>query len=321
MRFPVGSSRINALVARVASRQTAAFIRSETVDMPGRRSFLKAAGGAALLMGAAPLLAKRAGGSGSRIENAPDIAALEAASGGRLGVHLLHPARRPAMAHREDEAFPTASTIKFALSAAVLARADAGALSLDDRIPVRAEDVRAGAPVTGRHAGKDMTVRDICRGCMVWSDNPGVDLLLPLVGGEAGLEAFLRQHGDADTVPRGIRAGASTTTPRAMTHNLRRFVLEEGALSRPSRLQLADWLIENRTGDARIRAGMPAGWRVGDKTGGMQNVSNDIAVLWPLTDGAPWLLALYLRESPLEASDRDAVLRRATELAAVHLQG
>lgn len=286
--------------------------------MHGRRSFLKTTGGVALLTAAAPLIVRAANADTSALQAAADPAALEAASGGRLGLYLAHPTHGVVMAHRAREAFPTASTIKFALSAAVLAQADVGALSLDDRIPVREQDVRSGAPVSGRHVGKDITVRDLCRGSMVWSDNPAVNLLLPLVGGEAGLEAFLRRHGDADTNPHRIAEGASTTTPQAMAHNLRRFVLED-ALSRPSRLQLADWLIENRTGDARIRAGMPQGWRVGDKTGGMQGVSNDIAILWPLGGGDPWVLTLYLRDSSLDAAGRDAVLRRATELAAVHL--
>lgn len=286
--------------------------------MYGRRHFLKTAAGTALATAVVPLIARAADAATSAVEAAVNAAALEAASGGRLGICLVRPGHRQVMAHRAREAFPTASTIKFALSAAVLAKSDAGALSLDDRIPVREQDIRSGAPVSGRHVGKDITVRDLCRGSMVWSDNPAVNLLLPLVGGEAGLQAFLREHGDTDTDPRGISEGRSTTTPLAMAHNLRRFVLND-ALSRSSRLQLADWLIENRTGDARIRAGVPEGWRVGDKTGGMQGVSNDIAILWPLRGGAPWVLTLYLRDSPLDAAGRNAVLRRATELAAVHL--
>ncbi|MCR6663539.1 MAG: class A beta-lactamase [Luteimonas sp.] len=291
--------------------------------MQSRRSFLSLASGAALAAAASPLLARAADPSASvgakaAIDGASDLASLERASGGRLGVCLLHPQRGQVMAHRETESFPTASTIKFLLCAAVLAKVDAGELSLDRRIPVRAEDMRFGASVTGRHVGKDMTVRDMCRGIMVWSDNPGVALLLPFVGGEAGFEAFLRDHGDDSTVPREIMDGRSTTSPGAMARNLKRFVLED-TLSTASRLQLADWLIENRTGDARIRAGMPEGWRVGDKTGGMSGVSNDIAVLWPLAGGTPWLLSLYLKDSPLDGSQREDVLRRATQLAASRL--
>lgn len=291
--------------------------------MQSRRSFLSLAGGAALAAAASPLLAQAGDGlahsdAGAAIDSAADLAALERASGGKLGVSLLHPQRGQVLAHREAESFPTASTIKFLLSAAVLARVDAGEVSLDQRIPVRAEDMRSGASVTGRHVGKDMTVRDMCRGIMVWSDNPGVALLLPLVGGEAGFEAFLREHGDDSTVPSDIMEGRSTTSPGAMARNLERFVLDD-TLSTASRQQLADWLIENRTGDARVRAGMPEGWRVGDKTGGMAGVSNDIAVLWPLAGGTPWLLSLYLKESSLEGALRDTVLRRATQLAASRL--
>lgn len=292
--------------------------------MRTRRSFIRSTGALAL---AAALPAFAGAGSGrdaTRIGDADSFAALEAASLGRLGVCLWHPGRGQVVGHREQEAFPTASTIKFLLCAAVLAQADAGALSLDRRIPVREQDLRPGAPVTGRHVGKDMTVRDLCRGAMVWSDNPAVGLLLPLVGGEAGFQRFLRAHGDAATQVHLSGAGGgrpdavSTTSPLAMARNLQRFVLEP-TLSDPARLQLADWLIENRTGDARIRAGMPAGWRIGDKTGGMTGVSNDIAVLWPLDGGSPWLLAIYLQGSSLDAAGRDDVLRQATVLAAAQL--
>ena len=286
--------------------------------MHTRRALLKSMGGLVVAGAAARLFAGGAARALPAVDAARDLASLEVASGGRLGVCLLHPARGQVVGHREREAFPTASTIKFPLCAAVMAQADTGALSLDQRIAVREQDMRPGASVTGRHVGKDVTVRDLCRGSMVWSDNPAVGLLLPLVGGEAGLQGFLREHGDRDTDPARSREGGSTTSPRAMAGNLDRFVLGD-ALSVPSRLQLADWLIENRTGDARIRAGIPPSWRVGDKTGGMAGVSNDVAVLWPLHGGTPWLLSLYLAASPLDAAARDAVLRRATELIVPHL--
>jgi beta-lactamase class A len=54
-----------------------------------------------------------------------------------------------------------------------------------------------------------------------------------------------------------------------------------------SRQQLADWLIDNQTGDACLRAGLGKRWRVGDKTGSNgDDARNDIAVLWPHAGGA-----------------------------------
>ena len=296
--------------------------------MASRRALLKLAGLSALSLPMAVLpAAARAAGPGASadaIAAAPDLAALEAASGGRLGVALLRdgdPAVR--VGHRVDARFPMASTFKFLLASAVLARVDRGALSLDQRLVVRDADMLEHAPVTGRHVGRDLTVRDLCQATMVWSDNPAANLLLPLVDGPAGLTAFLRAAGDTVTICARnepevnlFAAGdpRDTTTPLAMAGNLQRFVLGD-VLSPASRLQLTDWLIGNRTGDARIRAGAPAGWRVGDKTGGASGVSNDIAVLWPADGGRPWLLGCYLQGSALDGAARDAVLRRASELA------
>lgn len=314
--------RFFALVAAVRRAKNLRFPPME-MRMSSRRSFLKLAGMAALSAPAAPLLAQAAAAPPPAIAAATDLAALEAASGGRLGVALLRAGDgAPRLAHREGERFPMASTFKFLLAAAVLARADAGALSLDRRLPVRAADLLAHAPATGRHVGRDLTVRDLCRGTMVWSDNPAANLLLPLVGGPEGLTAFLREHGDTVTEcaryePEVNRFAPGdprdTSTPVAMAANLQRFALGD-ALAPASRAQLADWLIDNRTGDGRIRAGVPTDWRVGDKTGGTRGVSNDIALLWP-PGGTPWLLACYLQGSPLPAEARDDVLRRAAELA------
>lgn len=260
---------------------------------------------------------------------AADFAALEKASGGRLGVCLWNPGSGARYGHRMDERFPMCSTVKFPLSAAVLQDADAGQLSLDQRVPVQQSDILDHSPFTGRHVGKSMTVRDLCRATMIVSDNAAANLLLPLIGGPAGLTTFLRQHGDRVTVsarnePELNRFAAGdprdTTSPAAMAGNLQRFLLGD-VLKDASRQQLADWLIDNQTGDARLRAGLPQGWRVGDKTGSNgRDTTNDIAVLWPLAGGTPWLLVSYLQGSPLDDGGRNDILRQVGALAGARLR-
>jgi beta-lactamase class A len=90
------------------------------------------------------------------------------------------------------------------------------------------------------------------------------------------------------------------------------------ALSAPSRGQLAAWLVANKTGDKRLRAGVPGGWRVGDKTGtGENNATNDVAVLWPPEGRAPIVVAAYHAESRgASADERNAVLAEVGRLAA-----
>lgn len=296
--------------------------------MFARRQFLKFGGAALASAVALPALAQMTAATVAT-PTARDFAALEAESGGRLGVCLWHPASGARYGHRMDERFPMCSTFKFLLSAAVLHRADHGQLSLDQRVPVRASDILDHSPGTERHVGKDMTVRDLCRTTMVTSDNAAANLLLPLVGEPAGLTAFLRAQGDAITVTARYEPEANrfaigdprdTTSPAAMAGNLQRFVLGD-VLSVASRQQLADWLIDNETGDKRLRAGLPQGWRVGDKTGSNgKDATNDVAVLWPEAGGTPWLLASFLQGSTLDDDGRSGILRRVGELAGVRLR-
>ena len=291
--------------------------------MIDRRQFLALGGAACAGIAAVPLLARAVSAPA-----AAGFAALEAESGGRLGVCLWHPASGARFGQRMDERFPMCSTFKFLLAAAVLERAGRGALSLDQRVPVRAADLLAHSPVTARHVGKDLGVRDLCRATLTTSDNAAANLLLPLVGGPAGLTAFLRAQGDAVTLAARYEPDANrfamddprdTTSPAAMAGNLQRFVLGD-ALALAGRRQLADWLIDNETGDARLRAGLPPGWRVGDKTGSNgRDTSNDIAVLWPRRGGTPWVLAAFLQGSTLDDAGRDGILSRVGERAAAHL--
>ena len=103
-----------------------------------------------------------------------------------------------------------------------------------------------------------------------------------------------------------------TTTPAAMAANIRALVLGD-ALSAPSREQLRRWLIANKTGDTALRAGVPAGWTVGDKTGtGERGTSNDVGVIWP-PGRAPIVVTVYLTEANATAiaARRRSSIRRA----------
>ncbi|MFY0183197.1 class A beta-lactamase [Stenotrophomonas maltophilia] len=292
--------------------------------MIARRQFLQWTGAAAASALAATAFAKTALPSPKPAVAAKDFAALEAASGGRLGVTLLNTGTGWRTGNRQDERFPMCSTFKFVLSAAVLHLADQGRLLLDQRVPVRQQDMLSHAPVTTRHIGKDMTVRDLCRATMITSDNPAANLLLGRVGGPAGVTAFLRANGDAVTrndrlEPEMNRFAPGdprdTTSPAAMAASLQRFVLGD-VLKPASKQQLADWLIDNETGDARLRAGLSKAWRVGDKTGSNgEDTTNDIAILWPLAGGAPWVLTSYLQGATVDDAGRNDVLRQVAVIA------
>jgi len=228
------------------------------------------------------------------------LAELERAQGGRLGVAALNLATGARIGHRADERFLLCSTFKALAAALVLARVDRKEERLDRRIVFSEKDVVATASdVTKRRVGgAGMTVAELCDAAVTYSDNTAGNLLLASFGGPAGLTAFLRSTGDQvtrlDRREPELNAYAApgdprdTTTPAAMLETLRRLLFGD-VLSSPSRHQLAAWLVTNKTGDARLRAGFPAGWLVGDKTGTGGNPeasTNDVAVAWTPDRGA-----------------------------------
>ncbi|AWH47300.1 L2 family extended-spectrum class A beta-lactamase [Stenotrophomonas sp. ZAC14A_NAIMI4_1] len=296
--------------------------------MHARRRFLQFSGAALASSLLAPALARAAAAVPAvpaAIANAADFGALEKASGGRLGVTVLDTGSgRRIAGHRQDERFPMCSTFKSMLVAHVLHLADAGRVSLDTRVPIAEKDLLSYAPVARRHVGKDLSVRDLCRGTLTTSDNTAANLLLGVNGGPPALTAFLRAQGDAVTrndryEPEMNRFAKGdprdTTSPAAMAASLARFAVGNG-LSAASRLQFADWLIDNQTGDACLRAGLGKRWRVGDKTGSNgEDTRNDIAVLWPRAGGAPWVVTAYLQGASVDDDQRAAVLARVGALA------
>ena len=245
------------------------------------------------------------------------FARIETESGGRLGVAVLDTQTGMQAGHRADERFPMCSTFKWLAAAAILRNVDAGAERLERRVRFDAKDLVTYSPVTEKHIADGMTVAELCDAAVTLSDNTAGNLLLAAFGGPAGLTAFAHLLGDAVTRLDRIepelneaRPGdpRDTTSPAAMTANLRALVLGE-ALSTPSRAQLTAWLIANKTGDTRLRARLPAGWRTGDKTGvGQNGTNNDVGVIWP-PGRAPVIVSAYLTgAAAVPAAQHDAAI-------------
>jgi beta-lactamase class A len=248
---------------------------------------------------------------------AGDLARIEGTSGGRLGVAVLDTGSGEQVGHRADERFPMCSTFKLLAAAAVLARVDAGKEQLDRRIRFASHEVVVNSLLTkDRAGGGGMSLEALCEAAMIVSDNTAGNLILATLGGPAGLTAYARSLGD--TVTRLDRTEPDlnealpgdprdTTSLAAMLSNLRTLVLGN-VLSPRSKERLTAWLIGNKTGDTRLRAGLPTAWRVGDKTGaGERGTTNDVGIVWP-PGRKPVLVAIYLTGTPAEAAQRNATL-------------
>lgn len=287
-----------------------------------RRALLRTAASVAVA-GVCPVVPTRAAGT----DVAASLAALETASGGRLGVAALDTASGAVAGCRIDERFAFCSTFKVLAAAAILKRSMAEPGLLEHRIVYSAADLVPYSPVTRGRAGDGMTVADICAAALQMSDNTAANLMLRLLGGPAAVTSFARAIGDdmfrLDREETALNAAVpgdprDTSTPRAMMADLQGLTLGH-LLGAAERDKLVAWMRGATTGANRIRAGVPAGWTVADKTGtGDYGSTNDIAVIWP-PGRPPIVLAIYFTQADKDATPREDVVAQASRIVVAGL--
>ncbi|UUC95894.1 MULTISPECIES: class A beta-lactamase [Comamonas] len=253
-----------------------------------------------------------------------ELAALEIQSRGRLGLYVLDTVSGAEAGWRGDERFPMCSTFKTLLAARVLYLAQRDEIRLWRKLYYSPSEVVAWSPISEKRAGANggMTVQELCEAMVLVSDNTAANVLLEASGGPVALTQWLRELGDGITrldrnepslntaLPGDER---DTTTPQAMLQSLQKLLLGD-VLEGYARALLQQWLVDSRTGDKRVRAGMPADWKVGGKTGsGERGTACDTLIVWPTEQSAPLLVTAYLTGSQLDGAGREAVLARAGE--------
>jgi len=248
----------------------------------------------------------------------------------RLGVVLHDLGSGRIWAHKADQRFPMCSTFKALAGAAILARVDRGEEDLARRVVFQASDLVTYSPITKEHVGGDgMPIGEICAAAITTSDNTAGNLMLKALGGPEGLTRFLRSIGDAtsrldrwETELNEAKPGdpRDTTTPAALTATLQALALGT-ALTPKSRDVLVGWLVANKTGDAKVRAGVPKDWRVGDKTGaGEYGTNNDTGIIWP-PNRRPILFTILTTETTASVADKNAGMAHIARALAGVLAG
>ncbi len=253
----------------------------------------------------------------------PSFSELESSFGGRLGICAIDTASDRQICHRADERFPMCSTFKAVLAGAVLARDAGTGTFMQEHVRYTKKDLVNYSPVTKQHVSRGMTVAELCKAAIRHSDNTAANLLMKLLGGPPAVTAFARSIGDREfrldrwetelnsAIPGDPR---DTTTPAAMAGSLRSMVLGN-VLPNLGKMQMRNWLCGHATGVKRIRAGAPADWLVGDKTGtGAYGTTNDIAVLWP-PKHEPIVLAVFYTQQENAAMPKDEIIERASRVA------
>jgi beta-lactamase class A len=250
------------------------------------------------------------------------LAQLERTLAGRLGVFALNTANGTQLSYDANEYFPMCSTFKVMLASAILKHSTQSDGLMQQRIKYQQSDLVTYSPITKQHIEDGMTVTALCAAAIQYSDNTASNLLMKILGGPGAVTTFARSIGDRQfqldrwetalnsSIPGDRR---DTSTPNAIASSLQRLAFGD-ALEPRLQLQLRVWLQGNTTGAARIRAGVPADWQVGDKTGtGDYGTANDIGLLWP-PRRAPVVVAIYTTQGEKDAKARNDVIASAARI-------
>lgn len=312
---------------------------------------------AALLVSCLPVAARAAGPVPS-LE--AELGRIAAASGGTLGVKVLHLESGTTAGLNASSRFPMASVYKLPIAVVVLAKVDAGELTLAQEVEVRpGEHRRTASRVDPFTPGKRYAVGTLLDDMLTASGNTACDVLLRVLGGPGAVDAWLAAHGFpgidvsltelqmaavssgvADRVKAGEcdhacldaivarepkqkveaaeRAFDSDPRNSAAPDDLARFVvaLRTGELLSPaSTAAVLDAMRRCATGDRRIRALLPKGTLVWDKTGTIGRGANDIGLV-ELPGGKGTLaVAVLLKGSTKPYAERERAIARAAKAA------
>lgn len=295
--------------------------------MATRRGILisSVAAGAFLAMPAGANIASR------RLDAAEQLRKLEA-SHARLGVCFLDTATGEVTGNRMTEHFAMCSTFKLALVSAYLRESDHGRMDLEEILAYREADLLDWAPVTRRNLSRGgLSIAVLAQAAQQMSDGTAANLLIRRLGGPAAVTARIREMGDNVTrldryePDLGLVLSADlrdTTSPMAMAQLVQRITTGD-ILQRSSRDRLLGWMQNTNTGPHRLRAGLPAEWRSGNKTGtgrveGTTNKCNDVAITFP-PGRSPIVIAAYFDSGEYTAQTErrhEAVLAEVGTIAA-----
>ena len=247
---------------------------------------------------------------------AKDIEQIENEYNTKVGIYGINTENGKVYEHNADERFAFASTYK-AIASGILLNKVAPS-ELNKKVEINESEIVANSPVTEQYIGKTMSLKALIKASMLQSDNTANNKIMQELGGVNGLKHELVQLGDDVSEPQRLEpelnyfdpnSKADTTTPRAAAQTLNS-ILTSNEMNESNLSLLKQTMIENKTGDTLIKAGMPNSYTVGDKSGQALTYAtrNDLAFIYPKGQDKPIILAIYSKQDQKDAKPNDKVI-------------
>jgi beta-lactamase class A len=255
-----------------------------------------------------------------------DIARIAAQAHGRVGVACSLPGKRLDCNLHAADAFPMQSVYKLPIAMAMLHAIEQGRFTLDQKIrflptdrisPDQYSQLQQEHP----HGNADVPIADLLRLAVSNSDGVASDLLVRILGGPSVPNAYVRSLGitgihiidTEQALGREVKLeDRNSAEPRALVALLRRLA-DRSPLSPEHTQLLLGWMTASHTGDHRIRALLPPGTVVADKTGTsgsarkVTNATNDAGLI-TLPDGRRLAVAILVADSAAPEAVRERVI-------------
>jgi beta-lactamase class A len=237
-----------------------------------------------------------------------------------------------------DELFPTASVFKVPVIVELYRQAEAGRLSLDDKIVLKeAEKVPGSGILKELSEGLEITIKDLSRLMMILSDNTATDLIVELVGKD-NVNTTMRRLGlnktvvvadcrdmlfdlvGANDLPEEektlsqylqlAKAGANkgswslgtdrndVTTPLEM-NKLLGLIVEGNAAKRAGCDAILATMEKCQTGEHRVPKYLPTEKvKMNRKTGSLPGIRNDVGIITILATGEKYCISCFTKGAP-----------------------
>lgn len=211
-----------------------------------------------------------------------------------------------------DESFHAASTMKVPIMMAIFDQIRAGALDIDQRVPITNDFISLAdgshysvSPESDSEAslykkvGQTETIRELMRLMIDYSSNLATNILIEKVSPQKIMDLMRTIGANRIQVLRGVEDGKAfsrglnnTTTARDLMI-IMRLIAERRAVSDTASGKMVDIMLGQKFNEG-IPAGLPPAVKVAHKTGSITRINHDAAIVYP-PGRKPYVLVVLTR--------------------------
>jgi beta-lactamase class A len=245
-------------------------------------------------------------------------------SQGTVGLTVVHIEGGKTISINGQAQLPLYSVFKLPLAIAILKDVEENRLRLDQKVHATPAEIVAGTPGNTALWEKPVTyeVRQLIDFSIARSDNTSAEKLLELVGGPNKVTERLRSLGFQNldihsTVAEYVKSRENPNTGSADDLAKLLVQLQQGKLLQPAHTKLLLGFMERATtGLHRLRADLPDGTVVADKTGSGEKddvtqaakVTNDVGIITLPANRCHLAIAVLVSNSKLSDADQEKLI-------------